>query len=541
MFNDFLAMVGRDDLCGVPGLRSDPARRAEIEGSVQAWTTTRTTAEIVETASLYRIPVAPIGNGSNLADHEHLADRAVYVADREAGFSCPKPPYKLNGARPPLTGLAPSLGQDTGQVEPRSRPTGTRPAPEGGELPFAGLRVLDLTCWWAGPGATQFLAALGADVIHVESIQRIDGMRPAATIPFASRERWWEYSSFFLNINVNKRGLTLNLDDPAGMALAKRLIGWADLVVENYTPRVMEHFGLDWPAVHALNPRAVMVRMPAFGLDGPWRDRVGFAQTMEEMSGLAWITGFRDGPPVLPRGPCDPLGAMHGAFAIQVALAQRDRDGDGLLLEVPLIESALNVSAEQVLDFTAYGRLLERDGNRSPGVAPQGVYACSGDEQWLAVSIATDEQWRRLRAALGGPAWAADPRLDHCEGRRQAHDEIDGQLTAWAARQRLPDAVELLSGAGVPAAPVVDHRAVSSHPQMTERGFFEWCDHPVVGRHPMFGMPFRYSGVDRWIRQPAPTLGEHNAEVLGGILGLTGDEIDKLAADKVIGTEPVGR
>jgi crotonobetainyl-CoA:carnitine CoA-transferase CaiB-like acyl-CoA transferase len=540
MFDDFLSMVGRDDLRSVSGLRSDPARRAEVERSVQAWTSTRTTDDIIEIASLLRIPVAPIGNGANLVGHEHLAARRVYLDDEQAGFTCPRPPYKLNGRRPEPPRPAPTLGEHAGRIE--TRPSRATPVSAGdaGELPLRGLRVLDLTCWWAGPGATQLLAALGADVVHVESIQRIDGMRPAATIPFASRERWWEYSSFFLNINVNKRGVTLNLDDQRGLTLAGRLIEWADVVVENYTPRVVEHFGLDWPEVHAQNPRAVMVRMPAFGLDGPWRDRVGFAQTMEEMSGLAWITGFADGPPILPRGPCDPLGAMHGAFAIQVALAARDADGDGLLVEVPLIESALNVSAEQVLEYTAYGALLERDGNRSPGAAPQGVYACQGDEQWLAVSIENDEQWHHLRRALGDPAWAADPSLSGPDDRRRAHDAIDKHLAAWAAGQRLADAVELLTGHGVPAAAVADHRAVSSHPLMTERGFFEWCDHPVVGRHPLFGMPFRYSGIDRWIRTPAPTLGEHNAEVLGGVLGLSDEDLAVLAAAKVIGTEPLG-
>jgi crotonobetainyl-CoA:carnitine CoA-transferase CaiB-like acyl-CoA transferase len=533
MFDDFLTMIERPDLRGTPGLRSDPARRSMVEASVQAWTTQHTTAEIIEMASLLRIPVAPIGNGRNLVDHEHLAARDVYAT---GGFTYPKPPYQLNGGRLDPPRPAPTLGADTGRISPRTK----EPAGAGDGLPLAGLKVLDFTCWWAGPGATQFLAALGADVIHVESIQRIDGMRPAATIPFASRDRWWEYSSFFLNINVNKRGLTLNLDDPKGLALAKRLVSWADLVVENYTPRVMEKFGLDWPAVHALNPAAVMVRMPAFGLDGPWRDRVGFAQTMEEMSGLAWVSGFPDGPPVLPRGPCDPLGAMHGAFAIMVGLAARDGDGEGALLEVPLIESALNVAAEQVVEWSAYGNLLERDGNRSPGAAPQGVYACRGDEQWLALSIATDEQWRQLRSALGDPAWTQDHRLSGHDGRRLAQDDIDKELSAWAAERELAGAVELLTSHGVPAAAVVDYRAVSLSPQLNVRGFFETCEHPVVGSLPLFGLPFRYSGVDRWIRTPAPTLGQHNAEILEGVLGLTAEEIDQLAAEAVIGTAPLG-
>ena len=300
-------------------------------------------------------------------------------------------------------------------------------------LPFKGLKILDLTCWWAGPAVTQLFAMLGAEVLHVEAIQRPDGMRLAAAGTFLDRDRWWEYSFFFLSINENKRDLTLDLNRPEGIALLEQLIEQSDIVAENYTPRVVENFGLGWERVHELNPQAIMLRMPAFGLTGPWRDRVGFAQTMEQISGLAYVTGYPDGPPIIPRGPCDPLGGMHGAFALMVALAEREATGEGLLVEAPLVESALQLSAEQVVEYSATGTLLERAGNHSPGVAPQGVYRCDGNEQWLAVSIATDEQWSALVDALGSPAWAADPALTSYAGRAAARDRIDAELGAWAA------------------------------------------------------------------------------------------------------------
>ena len=163
--------------------------------------------------------------------------------------------------------------------------------------------MLDITSWWAGPSNTQLLAALGADVVHVESIAHPDPMRYAAAVAFLDRERWWELSSFYICINTNKRGITLDLGRPEGVALAERLIGWADVVVENYTPRVMPKFGLDWERVHELNPAAVMVRQPAFGLDGPWAERLGFAQNMEQMCGMAFLTGHADQEPLVPRGP----------------------------------------------------------------------------------------------------------------------------------------------------------------------------------------------------------------------------------------------
>ncbi len=190
-------------------------------------------------------------------------------------------------------------------------------------LPLSGLRILDLTAWWAGPAATNMLASLGAEVIHVESIQRPDGMRMAGGM-FISQPQWWERSAIYLGANTNKRGLTLDLSSPAGREVVLRLIQECDAVVENFTPRVMGNFGLDWDTLHATNPRLILVRMPAFGLSGPWRDNTGFAQTMEQMTGLAWVTGYPDDQPLIQRGPSDPNAGMHAAFALLVALAERE-------------------------------------------------------------------------------------------------------------------------------------------------------------------------------------------------------------------------
>jgi crotonobetainyl-CoA:carnitine CoA-transferase CaiB-like acyl-CoA transferase len=362
-------------------------------------------------------------------------------------------------------------------------------------------------------------------------------MRPAATLVFTDRDLWWEYSPFYLTINVNKKGITLDLEQPEGRELASRLVAWADVVIENYTPRVMEHFGLDAAGLHALNPNAVVVRMPAFGLDGPWRDRVGFAQTMEAMCGMAWITGDPEGPPRLPRGPCDPIGAMHAAFATLVALEQRSATQQGQSVEAALIEAGLNVAAEQVLEFSAYGALLGRTANHSPGAAPQGVYRCR-DGGRLALTVDDDAQWSGLRKALGLPSWSED--LETSEQRRSAAEELDRRLGEWAATHDAEAACTSLLAEGVPAAVAADFRNVSRHPLFIERGFFETCDHPVVGKRPMFGMPFHWTGIDGWIHSPAPTLGQHNREVLSGILGLEARDLDDLEERQVIGTRPLG-
>jgi crotonobetainyl-CoA:carnitine CoA-transferase CaiB-like acyl-CoA transferase len=493
---------------------------------------------VLELATRLRIPVAPIGNGKLLPGFDHFAKRGVFVNEPYT-LTAPRPHYAIDGRRPAARHPAPTLAERTPPVLPADTPRRPAAAPEAGDLPLAGLTVLDATAWWAGPSATQLLAALGADVVHVESIQVIDGMRPAAAQPFASLDKWWERSCFFLSINANKRGITLDLGCERGRELFLGLVAWADVMVENYTPRVIENWDLGWERLEQVNPRLVMCRMPAFGLDGPWRDLVGFAQTMEQVSGLSWATGYRDGPPVMPNGPCDPLGGMHAAFAILTALHQRDTTGVGCMIEASLVESALNLAAEEVLEFSAFGRVGERLGNRSRERAPQGVYRCAGDERWIAVSVA-DDQWPALVDVLGAPEWAQDPALSTVAGRFDAHDGLDEHLTEWFRAHERDVVVEQLRAAGLAAAPVVDHRDVVTQPVFEARSFAEWCDHPVAGRIPVTTLPYRWSGIDRWIRCPAPTLGQHNHEVLSSILGLDEEEIERLEAQGVIGTRPAG-
>jgi crotonobetainyl-CoA:carnitine CoA-transferase CaiB-like acyl-CoA transferase len=279
--------------------------------------------------------------------------------------------------------------------------------------------------------------------------------------------------------------------------------------------------------------------MPAFGLDGPWRDNVGFAQTMEQISGLAWITGHPDDQPRIQQGPCDPLAGMHAAFAAIVAVISRERDGEGFLLEAPMVEGALNAAAEAIVEASAHGVTLGREGNRSPWAAPQGLYPCRGQERWLAISCEGDAHWAALRAALGDPPWAADPALATHAGRRAAHDRLDAELAAWAAARDLDDAVEVLVAAGVPAAPARDHRTMDEHPQHRARRFHEPVVHPVVGEHTPPRPPFTYRSVDRWLRHAAPTLGVDSEAILTE-LGATPDELAQLRADGVIGQRPAG-
>lgn len=542
-WKDFCALIGQPEVAADDGYL-DARRRMDhlpfMREIIHGWTRERSVDEIVELASLMRIPVAPVGDGRTLPQMDHVVARGVYQKG-PGGFLVPRIPYRLHDRELRPFGPAPALDAhgETLRASLRTPPPARRQAPSTPELPLTGLRVVDLTAFWAGPIATCYLADLGADVVKVESIQRPDGMRFAGAVP---RDKLWEWSPVFAGANPGKRDLTLQLDDERGMRLLKQLIAGADVVIENYSVRVLENFGLGWDEIRSLSDRVILVRMPAFGLDGPWRDRTGFAMTIEQASGLAWITGYEDMPLVV-RGACDPAGGMQTVFALLMALEDRRRTGRGQLVEVPLLENALNMAAEQVIEYSAYGRLLTRQENRGPVSAPQGLYRCApaGDdrEQYVALAIQRDDQWRALREQMGDPDWARAADLDTAAGRRARHDEIDERLDAWLADQPRREAAERLVAAGIPAAELINAHRVMPHPQLEARAFFQTLVHPETGSTRYPGFPMRFGGFgSRLHRSPPPTLGQHNRELLGSELGLSDQEIDSLLEAQVIGERP---
>ncbi|MGA4545748.1 CoA transferase [Uniformispora flossi] len=532
---DFLLMIERPDLIDDPRFATMGERarhRDEFLDIVRTWTTKQRTADIVAFAGALRIPVADVGTPTTLTSVDHFVERGVFVANPRGGFAQPRVPYRIGEFRGEAFAPAPDVGE--GDVAAGTRaPAGTA---DPSARPLAGLRVLDLTAFWAGPSATLTLAALGADVVKVESHRRPDGMR-FASARRAGDDRWWEWGMVYFGANPGKRGITLDLGTPEGHDLVLRLAETADVVIENFSPRVMDNLGLTWATLHARNPRLILLRMPAFGLDGPWRDRTGFAQTMEQVSGMAWMTGRADGPPLIPRGPCDPNAGTHAVFALLAALAERDRTGAGTMIESTMVEATLNVAAESLIAWTADGREMRRDGNRGLGAAPQGVYRCAGDDAWVAVAVESTAHWAALVELLDASLpWRGDEDLAE---RRAAHDAIDEAVGAWCASRVAGDVADQLRQAGIPAAVVVPPAAIESDPQLEHRGFLNRVVHPVAGEHRVPGLPFRLASVpEPWIDTAAPTLGEHNAAVLGGELGLSDEELAELAEKGVTGTVP---
>jgi crotonobetainyl-CoA:carnitine CoA-transferase CaiB-like acyl-CoA transferase len=542
------------DLCAMSGHDEWIDETSELTITEQAnlhadelyeWLRHQTVDDVRDLASAFRIPNSPVGNGENVTAMDHFVERNAFTTNPRDGFVQPNHPYRLSGATLRSPTPAPRLGEHTAahraqSLTPRPTPKGE---PDRDRLPFTGLRVLDMTTFWAGPSCTHVLGMLGAELIHLESTPRPDGTRLIAGIP-ATEDQWWEKSPIFSALNTNKLSLTLDFQTERGRDLLRRLIPTCDVIVENFTPRVIDQLGLDFDSVRALRDDVIMVRMPGFGLDGPWRDNPAFAYVIEDASGLSWLTGYSDRNPYEPYSVGDPNAGVHALNALQLALEHRRRTGEAVLVEAAMVDAALNVAAEQVIEHSAYGSLLQRAGNRGPLAAPQNLYRTADVDEfdradcWVAVAVTTDLQWEALRDAIGRPEWAMDPELATDAGRRARHDLVDERLAAWCLPRTGDAIVETLWAAGVPVGKVMQPHRQTEMPQLRHRRFFEHVGHPVNLAAPHSTLPVTLSnGPEHFHRRPAPLLGEHNHELLGE-LGLTSDEIAALEDDGVIGTAP---
>ncbi|OBA64845.1 CoA-transferase [Mycobacterium sp. 1100029.7] len=543
---DLCAMVGHPEWIDEESPLSITELANVYADDIFAWMADTPVDEIRELATAFRIPNAPVANGANVTAFDQFIERDCFVRNPRDGFTQPSHPYRMRPARLRDPQSAPRLGEHTEFYRAVNLPA--RPAPTGAAkaLPFNNLRVLDMTTFWAGPSGTHFLAMLGADVIHVESTRRPDGTRLIAGIP-TTEDRWWEKSPIFEALNTNKKGLTLDLQSARGRELLRQLVATCDVIVENFTPRVLDQIGLDFAAVQSIRPDAVLVRMPGFGLEGPWRDNPAFAYVIEAASGVSWLTGYPDRTPYDPYSIGDPCAGIHAVNAILLALEHRRRTGEGVFVEAAMVDAALSIAAEQVIEYSAYGALLERVGNRGPTAAPQNLYRSADVDEfgrldsWVAIAVATDAQWENLCRALEFPSWATEPTLATHAGRRAHEEHIDEQLAAWCESRGRDEIIATLWDAGVPVAKVLQPHRQTELEQLVFRGFFEEVEHPVNGRARLSTVPMRSSsGPERFHAEPAPTLGQHNYDVLAG-LGLTAAQIAELEAEGVIGQTPAMR
>ncbi len=521
---------------------TNEADHRAFQDQLQGWLDRHHAEEIVAACQAVRIPAAVVGTGETVVSSPQLHARGFFVQEPGGSFVRPSVPFRLSATPASIALAAPDL--EPGAPRPDWLPREGAPlaatASAEPSLPFQGLRILDLGTFWAGPYIGMYFASLGADVIKVESIKRPDGFRFIAPVD-AGAERWYEAGALFQSTNMGKRSVSLDLGSEEGRSLLLRLVESSDVLLENYAPRVMERFALVDADIRRARADVIVVRMPAFGLEGPYRDYVGWAMALAQATGISWLTG--DPSDELPRNPgsfIDPGIAMHAAVAVQAALAHRRRTGEGQQIEMAQIETTACMCPEPVIDYSLNGRVQMRHGNGpaindSSRAVPEGVYRCR-EASWVALSVRDDADWRALVELLGNPEWARDPDLAGLAGRTSAATALDRQLRAFCQTLAGSEVLERLRAGGIPSARLLTPADMYGEPQLEARGYYQTLEHPVTGKRRYPGWPMRFSFLpgDPHPRC-VPTLGQHNREILGEELGIPPEGLERLEREGIIG------
>ena len=528
--------------------------REEFDRAIDPWMMAHTAAEIIELGERVRVPIGPVIDALGVLDDPHFRARGFFVPiDGDSGPLVPRGPFLLNGAAsvqaidssvtgppPPVGGSEDWVRRPAGRHQARSREAARElvywKSPELAGGPLQGIRVLDLTRVWAGPLATRILGDLGADVIKVEAAWARGPATRSARIARLTHlfpendagKRPYNRSAAFNKMNRSKRSVTLELGEPEGRRVFEALVERADVVCDNFSPRVMPKLGLDPERLHEINPGVVAVSMPGFGNSGPYRDRLAYGPLIESTMGLTSALGYRDGGPhrsgiAWP----DPMTALHTAVGTLAMLYGRSQspEGRGGTVETPMVEAMATMFGDHTLAAQLRGSAEPRRGNRHPRRAPQGCYPCLGDDRWIAISVEDDRQWRALCGLAGlEPSFASQS----LEERQAEEDRVDSLIEAWTRGRERGELVAELHRAGVTAAPVADARDMAEDPFLEARGFWAELDHREVGRRRYPGLPIHLSATPATYRRGAPCLGEHNREVLIEVLGFPPSRVDDL-------------
>jgi crotonobetainyl-CoA:carnitine CoA-transferase CaiB-like acyl-CoA transferase len=521
-------------------------------------------AELVESAQALQVPCLPVNSVADFCADPHAAARGFFV-DAEhpylGRYRLAGAPYQFSEAGWALARPAPRVGEhsrdvltrDLGYPDERvarmvadgvvtahttaaSRPSAS--AADGGGAgevaasdgtdhrpPLEGVRVLAFSTAFAGPTLSRYLADYGADVIKVESRRRPDNTRHShpRLEPDGSNT-----SLLFSSFNRNKRDVSINMSDERGRALVRRLVGLSDVVVENFSRRVLPGWGLDEAGLRAIKPDIILLDMQGTGQTGPYRDYVTYGPALQSYTGLTSLWGYSHSSFV------DYVAAQHGVVAMLAALLYRARTGRGLHIDLAQTEAAAAVLGTAYLDYAVNGRVEHDLGNRSLDAAPHGCYRCEGEDAWCVIAVPDDRAWRGLRQAMGDPAWAAQRRLDTPEGRRAHAAEVDVAVEAWTRTRAAREVERALQASGVPAAAVRSAAEAWSDPHLRARDFYVRLEHAVLGPHELPGLPIELSETPGRITRAAPLLGQDNRAVLTGLLGLSDAEVDDLGAQGVL-------
>jgi len=496
---------------------------------ISEYTTKRRVSELVALGQAMRLPWAPVATASAVCDSPQLAARDFFIRidDGSGGaLTFPGVPVKFSGIGV-APRRAPAPGEHNSQIAEIMAAWQPRPAAavmgRRGDI-LSGMRILDFTRVLAGPYATRLLADFGAEVIKVQTLGASGG---------AEDNR----HGYFHAWNRNKRSITLNMDHPEGRQLALRLVSKCDAVMENFTPRVLENWGLTYPALKKVKPDIILTRLSGFGQDGPWRDYAAFGATIEAFAGLTGLTAFAPDAPIgAGLALADHLSGLVAAWATLAALAHRDDSGEGQYIDISEYEVMCSVLGPAIAAVLNGAQAPVPSGNQ-PEYDPETLNACCrcrGEDRWCVLSLDGEADWQKLGKLLRAPAWMQDARFASAASRQTHAAEIERQLEDWTRELDAPEAMRRWQAAGLAAAAVNHAPDLLADPQLNANGFFQRVNHPDFGEIGLDGSPIRLSRSPAQAYRPPPELGADNARVYGELLGLSAGQIADLSTREVI-------
>ena len=532
---------------GLEGLLDTPMGNADaIDAAMDAWMADKDKFEVVRRAQELRLPFTEVLTPEEILSDPHLEARDFLVEfDHPAAPATRQPggPAKLT-ATPWRNERAPLLGEHTNEIlgEPdRSAVPVTPSNPGPRRRALTGIRVLELSTAVAGPIAGCVFADMGAEVIKVESPRARTAAHSAAPLPIeGAPDLPYNRAPFFNELHRGKRHASIDLVNPEGRELFLKLVATADVVLENFSPRVLGNLGIDYEDLKAVKPDIILASMPAFGKTGPYALRGSYGPGIDAMSGMSHLTGYPDRGPGKPaQFYLDQSAGRTAALTTMAALRHRHRTGEGQYIELAMLEGELQLVAPALMDVTMNGRAPSRIGNRHAWHAPQGVYRCAGTDEWVAIGIETDVQWRRLATVIGHADLAEDARYATEAGRHEREDRLDPLIDAWTSSRTHLQAMRELQAAGVPAGAVLSVAEVFDDPQFAARETFAWVEHTEMGRFPHTRTAWRSRRGNHGVTGPAPLFGDGNIRALN-LAGYGDDAQAWLVEAGVVATQPQG-
>lgn len=512
----------------------------ELTEAIRRFFATKTKRELFLPGLEIDATIAPVLTLEELFDFEQLVDRRYFFDLELPNGRTVKTPgafARASSGAIVVRRRAPRVGEHTSEIleelarEPRIR----FPHMASGKLPsypLEGLKVADFSWVGVGPISGKYLADHGANVIRIESSTRADNLRTAG--PYKDDEAGWNRSQFYAEFNSSKRSLALDLKHERASEVTGRILAWADVILESFTPGAVDRVGIGYEAARAANPGVIMVSTCLMGQTGRCAGMAGYGYHAAGVAGFLELAGWPDRPPAGPwNAYTDTIAPRFLTTTLLAALDHQRRTGEGQHIDLGQMEAALHFLAPEMLASQATGAAFTRQGNRSP-YASEGIYPCAGEDEWCAITVEDDLQWRTLRALLGHPTWSRAASLDSLAGRIAAHDAIDEALAAWTRERKPREVMQTLLAAGVPAGHVQRSSDLLDDPQLRHRHFHRELDHPEMGRVPYSGHQFRISGYDNGPRFAAPLLGGESFEILSEELGLDVESVADLMASGAI-------